>query len=148
MIRIASTLALLSLGATFALAQATGGAALEERKKLMSDTNKQMKAVSNMVKGSEPFDAAKVQSAFKTTETNTAKAKSLFPADSKDVGETRATPAIWSNAADFAAKFDQFGAVIKAAQTGTKDLESLKGEFKKIDDSCNACHKDYRAARK
>lgn len=148
MIRIVSTVALLTLGATFALAQATGGAAIEARKNLMSATNKEMKAVSNMVKGGEPFDAAKVQTALKTAETNTAKAKSLFPADSKEGGETRATPAVWSNAADFDKKFAEFAAVIKTAQTATKDLESLKGEFKKVEDSCNACHKDYRAARR
>lgn len=148
MIRTLSVAAILVLGATYALAQATGTKAIEERKALMKEVNGQARNLSNMVKGTDPFDLAKAQAAFKIIETNVTKAKVLFPDDSKEGAETRATPAVWTNRADFNAKDDQFVATLKKAAAATKDLDTLKAEFPKVSESCDACHKDYRAPSK
>lgn len=148
MIRTVSVAAIVLLGATYALAQSTGTKAIEERKALMKEINGQARTLSNMVKGSEPFDLAKAQAAFKVFEANATKAKALFPDDSKEGAETRATPAVWSNRADFNAKNDQFVATVKKAAADVKDLDTFKSEFAKVGESCDACHKDYRAPSK
>lgn len=148
MIRTVSAIALLAVGATLALAQATGGKAIEERKALMKETNGLTKQVSGMTKGTEPFDLAKAQNWAKVIIANTTKAMGLFPDDSKEGGDTRATPAVWSNRADFKAKFDTFDKAAKAAAAAVKDEASLKAEFPKVSEACDACHKDYRAPSK
>lgn len=148
MIRTISTMALFAVGATVAFAQTTGGKAIEERKALMKEVNAQTRTVSNMTKGTEPFDLAKAQRWLAVSIANVAKSKSLFPDDSKEGGDTRATAAIWTNRADYNAKNEQFVAVAKAAQAAVKDEASLKSEFAKVGASCDACHKDYRAPSK
>lgn len=148
MIRTVSVAAIVVLGATYALAQATGTKAIEERKALMKEINGQARTLSNMVKGSEPFDLAKAKAALKVFEANATKAKGLFPDDSKEGVENRATPAVWANRADFNSKFDAFDKVVKAATTAITDEASFKAEFAKVDGACDACHKDYRARSK
>lgn len=145
MIRTLSAVAILALGTTYALAQATGAKAIEERKALMKDANNLTKQASAMAKGTEPFDAAKAAAWLKGVTTDIQKSLALFPADSKEGAETRAAPAIWTNRADFTAKGDAFQAAVKAAKV--TDEASFKASFKQVDDSCNACHKDYRVRR-
>lgn len=146
MIRIVSTIALLALGATYALAQATGGAAIEERKKLMDDADKPLRVVAKMIKGEAEFNKSTVDEWLKASQ-NVAKAKLLFPDDSKQGGETRAVPEIWAKRADFESRFDTLSETVKRVTGKATDVESLKAVFKDVDGACNACHKDYRARR-
>ena len=145
MIRTLSVVALVSIGATIAYAQGTGGAAaLAERKTIMKAQNDGAKQMSAMAKGEAPFDLAKVQAWLKATADGTGKAKSLFPDDSK-TGETRATPAVWANRADFNAKADDMVAKAKAAAAAIKDEASFKAELPGVLKTCDACHENNRA---
>ncbi len=58
---------------------------------------------------------------------------------------TRAAPAIWSDAAGFAAEWEKFAAATAAmeAAAGT-DLASLQGAIGAVGASCGSCHKAYR----
>lgn len=146
MIRTVSAIALIALGATYALAQATGAKALEERKALMKQVLNEHRIATGMSKA-DPFNLAKAQNWLKVLQANVSKAKGLFPDDSKG-GETRATPAVWTNRADFNAKFDGFDRVVKAATSAVKDEASFKAEYPKVNAACDSCHKDYRASSK
>lgn len=146
MIRIVSTLALLSIGATFAIAQVTGGAAIEERKKLMEAADKPLRVVAKMVKGEAEFNKSTVDEWLQASQ-NVTKAKLLFPEDSKQGGETRAVPEIWTKRAEFDSKFDALAETVKRVTGKANDVESLKAVFKDVDGACNACHKDFRARR-
>lgn len=144
MIRYLSVAAILAVAATAAIAQGVGGtAAIEQRKAAMKAIGGATKAVSDMVKGDVAFDAAKAVASFKTLEDNFAKAKGLFPDDSKS-GDHGAMPAAWEKKADFVAKFDKAVADAKAAGPASKDLASFKAAAKSVTDNCGGCHKEYR----
>ena len=142
MIRYLSVAAILAVGATIAYAQ-TGGAAIEARQAAMKAVGNAAKTVTAMNKGESPFEAAKASAAFKTMEESFAKAKGLFPDDSKS-GNTDAAPAAWEKKADLAARFDKAVADAKAAGAASKDDASFKEEFKKVVANCGGCHKEYR----
>lgn len=63
-----------------------------------------------------------------------------------DYKNTDALPKIWENPDDFQAKIDQFQTAaqdfVKAAETGERG-QIIKG-FKRLGDSCGACHDNYR----
>ena len=145
MIRYLSVAALVAVGATFAYAQGAGGAAaIAERKAAMKAVGGAAKAVGDMIKGDQPFDKAKVATAYKTMEDNFLKVKGLFPDDSKSGGETTVLPAIWEKKADFLAKLDKASGDAKAAAVAATDLEALKGAQKGVGANCGGCHKEYR----
>ena len=143
MIRTLSVAALLAVGATIAYAQATGGAAIEARKAAMKAVGGANKNLVAMVKGEAPFDAAKAAAAFKVMEENFAKAKALFPDDSK-AGDTDALPAAFEKKADLMAKFDKAAADSKTAAAASKDEASFKDQHKQVASNCGGCHKEYR----
>ena len=74
----------------------------------------------------------------------------LFFGEGTDQGETRAKPEIWTNRADFDAKMDKM--VTEAAKlpqvARTGDLAALKAAAQKVDDTCDACHTDYRVKQR
>jgi len=69
----------------------------------------------------------------------------LFPKDS-DFGETDAKDEVWKNTADFkkraAAAKEKSEAFVKAV--ATNDAAKMKAAFGQLNDTCKACHKDYR----
>lgn len=73
----------------------------------------------------------------------------LFPKGS-DFGDTRALDAVWTRrpAFDKAAKVteEKSAALLKAVQT--KDMKTAGARFKELQDSCKACHKDFRREEK
>src|SRR5438874_1622616 len=101
MIRNVLAVAVLALGATALVAQTDPLAA---RKALMKENGQHAAAASKMVKGEEPFDAAKVNAAFTQWSETAKKMPSLFPEPPKTGEETRALPKIWESKADFEAK--------------------------------------------
>jgi cytochrome c556 len=146
MLRVVAGAALLTLGASVVLAQNT--AVIKERKDLMKANAEATKAPTAMMKGEAPFDLAKVKSSLKTFQTTSTKLKTLWPADSKTGGETRALPAIWTNVKEYLDWFDGFANDAKAAETSIKDEASFKSEWPKVVNYCGSCHKDFRAPAK
>jgi len=73
----------------------------------------------------------------------------LFPKDS-DFGDTKALDAVWKNSAEFqkrakdaAQKADAFAKAVAA-----NDAKNTGARFKELNDSCKACHKDFRKEEK
>jgi cytochrome c556 len=142
MLRIIVGAALLTFGATAVLAQNT--AVIKQRKDVMKANAEATKAPTAMMKGEAPFDLAKIKTSLKTFQDNSAKLKTLWPADSQ-TGDTRALPAVWTNMKDYLSWFDGFAKDAKAAEASIKDEASFKTEWPKIVGYCGGCHKDFRA---
>jgi cytochrome c556 len=133
----------IAIGGSLAYAQSMGTQAIADRKALMKEQSAAGKGPAAMLKGDMPFDLAKVQASLKKLQETAAKAKTLFPDDSK-TGDTAALPAIWEKKADVMAKFDKLGADAKAAAAAIKDEASFKAEWGKVAGNCGGCHKVYR----
>ncbi len=121
--------------------------AIAARKALMKATGGQAAVASKMIKGEEPFDLAKAKTVFTTFEDSAAKMPALFPPNSKEGGDTTASPKIWEAKADFEARFAKFGADAKAAAAKVTDLDSLKTAFGDVAKNCGGCHNDYRVKK-
>jgi cytochrome c556 len=145
MLRVVLGLAALTVAATAVLAQGTG--AISQRKDAMKAIAGATKEPTAMIKGEAKFDLAKVQAALQAIETNAAKAKGLFPDDSKD-GDTAVLAVAFTNKSDFLAKFDALASAAKAARTAITDEATLKTEWAKVASNCGGCHKVYRAPPK
>jgi cytochrome c556 len=141
MLRVIAGLAALAVCTTLVLAQ--NKAAIDQRKQAMKAMSGAAKAPGAMAKGAEPFNLAKVQASLKTIASSAAKAKSLFPADSK-MGETDALPVAFENKADLMARFDKLAASANAAAAAIKNEATFKTEWPKVTANCGGCHKVYR----
>jgi cytochrome c556 len=141
MIRIFAALAAIAIGATVVYAQ--NADAIAVRKATMKQFGGAMKAPGTMIKGDAPFDLAVVQASLKTLEEASAKAKTVFPDDSK-TGDTDALPVAFEKKADLFARFDKMDADAKAATSTIKDEASFKAEWPKVAGNCGGCHKEYR----
>jgi cytochrome c556 len=146
MLRTVAGLLVFGLAASAAMAQNLD--AIKERQKLMKANAEATKAPTAMMKGEAPFDLAKVKTSLKTFQDNAMKLKTLWPADSKAGGDTKALPVIWTKTKDYLDWFDGFAKDSKAAAAAIKDEASFKTEWPKVVNYCGGCHKDYRAAKK
>jgi cytochrome c556 len=144
MIRTVVAVAAVALGATVVVAQQDPIAA---RKALMKANGDQARLGTQMVKGEAPFDLAKAKAIFTTYQDAAAKMPNLFPDNSKTGGDTAASPKIWENKADVAAKFAKFGQDAKAAESAVRDLETFKQRFPEVQKNCGGCHEAYRIRR-
>jgi len=100
-----------------------------------------------MAKGEIPWDSA----AFQQRANNIAALVTInvtrsFPEDS-DKGTTRAKPDIWSNKADFEAKFDDMVAAVGDLQrvAATGDESAMKKQLGDTGGTCKACHDEYKS---
>ncbi|MET0532295.1 MAG: cytochrome c [Microvirga sp.] len=132
---------LLALGVTAAIAQSD---VVEQRQNLMKQMGAQTRPIGGMMRGQEPFDLAKVQAGLKVFSDNAQKAASLFPENSKNVGDTEALPSIWENKAKFDAVLTKFGQDAQTAMASIKDEASFKTEMPKVLSNCGSCHNDFR----
>lgn len=139
-----AAIAVTAFGATAVVAQQDP---ISARQALMKENGKQAKAGAAMAKGEAPFDLAKAKAIFVTFEQTAGKMPGLFPDNSKTGGDTTAAPKIWTDMADFKAKFTKFGADAKAAQDSVKDLASFKTAFAGMGKQCGGCHQDYRVKK-
>ncbi|MGE3065152.1 MAG: cytochrome c [Hyphomicrobiaceae bacterium] len=146
MLRSLAVVAAIAVGATVAYAQNVD--AIKKRQDAMDAMDDATKPPINMLKGTEPFDLAKVQAALATYQAEAAKAKDFFPDDSKTGKDTEALPVIWTKKTEFLAHFDKLAADAKAASAAITNEATFKSEFNKIMRDCVACHKEYRAPSK
>jgi len=133
----------LALSATVALA-ASGADAIKERRALMKENGEATKPIVPMLKGQAPFDLATVQKALKTYANAAEKMPGLFPPDSQ-TGDTHALPAIWTDTADFDARFKKLGADSAAALATVTDAASFRATMPNFYKNCGGCHEKYRA---
>jgi len=132
---------LLALGVTAAIAQSD---VVEQRQNLMKQMGAQTRPIGSMLRSQEPFDLAKVQAGLKVFADNSEKAATLFPENTKGVGDTEALPSIWENKAKFDAAMTKFNQDAKTALASIKDEASFKAEMPKVLQNCGACHNDFR----
>lgn len=73
----------------------------------------------------------------------------LFPKDS-DFGDTKALDGVWSKRAEFEKRAkdtkEKSDALVKLVAGG--DNKAVGAKFKELQDSCKACHKDFRKEEK
>jgi len=121
---------------------------IAERQQLMKQNLQANRPLLAMLKGGEPFDLAKVQSALKGFAADYHKLPSLFPAGSETGGDTRALPKIWTEKAKFDQVNADFEKIVASAIVAIKDEATFKSEFPKVVTACDTCHDSYRAPRR
>jgi cytochrome c556 len=138
--------ALIALGTGAVIAQSDPIAA---RKALMKHNSDGAKVLVAMMRGTAPYDAAKVAPVFSQWAETAQKLPGLFPDNSRTGEETRASPKIWENKADFDAKAAAFGKAVADNRDKAKEsLDGLKAAIGAVGDACDNCHQDYRLSRR
>ena len=133
---------------TVALAQAVVNPAITERKAILKTFGAAAGDMGKMVRGEQPFDAAKVKANLMVYIDGTKKLPGLFPDDSKTGGNTEALPAIWEKKAEFVAIYAKLGADAEAADKAITNVDTLKTEWPKLTANCGTCHKTFRVPPK
>jgi cytochrome c556 len=144
MIRTVLAMASVAAVAVTAVAQTDP---IEQRKSLMKRNGKEQGAVNRMVRGQDPFDAAKVNAAFADWEDAAKKLPGLFASPPPPGADTRALPKIWENKADFDAHIAAFAKAVADNKDKAKTLDTLKVAFPNVSKACNDCHETYRRPR-
>ena len=134
-----------ALGITAVVAQSDPIAA---RKALMKGNNDNAKNLVKITRGEEPYDAAKVNAAFAQWTETAQKLPGLFPANSKQGGETRATAKVWETKSDFDAKAAAFGKAVADNRDNAKNVGELKAALSAVGKTCDGCHEQYRARQR
>lgn len=115
------------------------------RKALMKGNNDNARIAVQMMRGQQPFDAAKVEAAFAQWAETAQKLPGLFPENSKTGEKTRATPKIWQNKNDFDQKAAAFAkSVAENRDKAKSSLDGLKAAIPVVGKACDNCHEDYR----
>jgi cytochrome c556 len=138
--RIVLAGAIAALGVTAVLAQSDPIAA---RKALMKANSENGRNVTKMIRGEEPFDAAKADKAFAQWAETAAKLPDLFP-DSSKSGDTRALPVIWEKRSEFLAAVSKFAKDVADSREKAKTLDGLKAVMPSVSKNCNDCHDAFR----
>jgi cytochrome c556 len=100
----------------------------------------------NMVRGKTPYDKASFEKhATRVAFIATTLQEGFVP--NSAIGKSEAKPEIWKNWTDFQAKSKalevESAALSSVAKNG--DFEKIKAQFKKVGDTCKACHDLYKA---
>jgi cytochrome c556 len=141
MMRTVLGMAAMAAVVTMAMAQSDP---ISQRKALMKANVQNAGAVNRMVRGEEPFDAAKVNAAFAQWSETAQKLPALFPQPPKAGEETRALPKIWETKSDFDAKVAAFKKAVDDNKDKGKTLDEVKVAFPQISKTCGDCHEPYR----
>lgn len=138
--------ALVALGTGAVIAQSD---AIAARQKLMKDNNDGARVLVAMMRGNEPYDASKVDPVFSQWSHTAETLPGLFPDNSRTGEDTRASPKIWQNKADFDAKAAAFGkAVADNHDRAKQSLDGLKAAVAAVGQACDNCHELYRLSRR
>lgn len=117
---------------------------IKYRQAIMKAIGGHMGASSQIVRGKVSPDEDLTLHASALARLNTDIAR-LFP-EGSDLGETKATEAVWDDRAKFEqaadAARDATAAFAEAAAGG--DAETIRAAHKEVGKSCKGCHKDFR----
>ena len=134
-------MAAVTIGLSVAIAQSDP---VSQRKALMKSNGQNAAALGRMVRGEDPFDAAKVNAAFAEWTEAGQKLPTLFPNPPKPGEDTRALPKIWEDKADFTGKIAAFATVVADNKDKAKTLDELKVAMPQVGKACGNCHELYR----
>jgi cytochrome c556 len=144
--------ACLTVYATVAISADDLAAAVKERRDLMKKTvAPNAKLGGQMVKGTEPFDAAKAAKAMNAINSVPDKYVTLFPKGSQHgaVPDSQALPKIWEDFDGFkalAAKLKDASA--NAAGAAAQGKPAFTTAFNEMTKVCKDCHETYREKEK
>ena len=141
MIRTVLAMTAIAVAVTAVMAQSDP---IQQRRALMKENNKHVGALNRMVRGEDPFDAAKVTEAFNTWTVNIPKLPPLFASPPPDGADTRALPKIWENKPDFDSRLTALAKAVADNKDKGKTLDELKVSFPAVNNVCNGCHELYR----
>ncbi|MDQ0345609.1 c-type cytochrome [Ancylobacter vacuolatus] len=141
--RLTAALAAGIITAIVATSAPAGADVIKERQALLKQFGDATKPIGGMLRGSVPFDLAQVQAALDLYVTDAKVLPTLFPAGS-GTGDTEALPAIWTNKADFDARFAKLGTDAAAARAAITDEARFKASFPGVVRNCGGCHDNYR----
>ena len=130
-------------------ASAAHADAIADRKALMKEkVGASMGLLGKTAKGEMAYDAAAVLAAFTTMREATNGFGDLFPADSKEGGETTASPKIWEDMDGFKAALVKFqGDLDSAVSAAPADKDAFMPVFGAVAGNCKACHETYRVQK-
>ena len=117
------------------------------RKALMKGNDSNAGILFRMVRGREPFDAAKVDAAYAQFVDTAQKLPALFPDNAKPrrpLGDYSASLRVWQNRSDFNAKIADFAKTVAEGRDKVKTLDGLKTAFGPLGQACDNCHELYR----
>ena len=116
---------------------------IEKRQKAMKSNSADVKAIKGAV---ETKDYATIETKAKDIMGTADKIPSLFPKGST-TGKTKATAAIWEKSDEFAknAKNLSKAAGELASAAKSQDEAAVGTKFKALGETCNSCHKEFRA---
>lgn len=114
------------------------------RKKLMQSNGGAAGAAQAMIKGEIPFNAAVAQAALRNFNAVAYTFGDYFPKGS-DQGDTRASPKIWEEMAEFQQYLADFQADTDAARAADpQDVAGLQAAMAEIGQNCQQCHEAFR----
>lgn len=138
---LAAAAAALVIGlATAALAQ---GDVVRQRQEAMKAMDGQFDIAAAMMRGRQPFDAAKVEGVFRVLKEKSVGYAALFPAGS-NTGDSKATPAVWRDPAAFAAAVSGFQKLVAENAAKAATAQGFKAAFTAVADGCRSCHQTYK----
>jgi cytochrome c556 len=117
---------------------------IAQRKQLMKSNGQNSAAVNRMVRGEDPFDAAKASAAFTAWSENAPKLLPLFASAPPEGADSRALPKIWEAKADFEKRLNELGKAATDNKGKVATLEELKVAYPAVNKVCNDCHELYR----
>ena len=125
---------------------------IKQRNALMSSMWKEgLAGPYRMANGKEPFDQAKAEAGLAKMAEIAAKLPPLWPPNSKAVAplpKYSSSSKIWDNKPDFEAKLAALTKSINDNRGKAKDLDSLKGVVRDINQRCENCHESYQVTTK
>ena len=125
---------------------------IKQRNALMSSMWKDGFASSyRMANGKEPFDQAKAEAGLAKMSEIAAQLPPLWPPNSKAVAplpKYSSSSKIWDNRPDFDAKLAALTKSINDNRGKAKDVDSLKGVVRDINQRCDSCHESYQVTTK
>ena len=117
---------------------------INTRKQLMQSNGASMGAAQAMIKGEIPFDARVANAALQNFEAVGWSFGDYFP-EGSDKGDTRASPKIWEEPAEFQAYLTRFReAAAAGAAAKPETLEAFQAAIGPVGKECGGCHEDFR----
>ncbi len=102
-----------------------------------------MKVVGDMVKGTQPFDAAAAGAAMAGVAEAAGQTPALFTPQEDDP-KSEALPAIWENFDDFTSKSQEMERIAAQLSTSIETFEDAQAAMVALGETCKACHSRYR----
>lgn len=141
-----AVLAVASLSASAAFAQAKPEDQIKYRQSAMTVTARSVGALNAMAKGDVPFnkDVAQRHAGVIADLSDLPLLAGAYGPGTDKAAPTKADPKIWSEPEKFKAAFDKFSMAAKALPAAAGDLGTLKTALADIGKTCKGCHDDYR----